>query len=95
MTRTAKEIAKILISAYMLAEGSKIKICRMRTGHIQRSNGAWSWFAIYSDPKSVRTICGSQYSCKEIIKAYKENKELISIYYSGNDAPELLIENNF
>jgi len=89
VTWTETEIAKVLVGLELIKEGVEIKIRRTYSGYCQKSIGAWSWWAIRLKPNME--ICGSQYTCRSIIKAYKENKGLLVIYYSNNCA-ELIVE---
>jgi hypothetical protein len=83
MTRTEKEILKVLIDLRVAKVGWIIRIYRTYAGRHQLAAGSWKWWAdrFYekvSCPWSE--LCGSSDSCTDIIKAHKSN-----IFYIGTD----------
>jgi len=91
MTNTAKEILKVLHDLKAVVNlPTAIKIHRTRAGRGQRSAGAWSWYAV--DSRSGMEVCGSQYTCKEIIQAH--HKKLVeTCYYPWwwSSTPDLVV----
>lgn len=83
MTRTEKELLKVLVDLGIAEHDWKIRIRRTYSGRHQLAMGAWKWWADKFWNNSTNPwmeLCGSVDSCTRIIKAHKSDKNCIVIY---------------
>jgi len=94
MTRTEKELLKVLVDLGLAEKDWVIKIRRTYAGYWQRASGAWSWWVDRLEPElGMKTeICGSVYPCKRIIDAHRKAGEYVDVYH-GPGGTELFPEN--
>ena len=67
-TVSARRLSRCLVSLGIIKSTSIVCINRVRAGHWQRSQGAWSFWAQTPDGNDV---AGSQWSVAEILQAEK------------------------
>ncbi len=89
MTKTAIAILQVLRDLQTVGKITKaIEIRRTRAGYWQLSAGAWSWYAV--DDKTGMEVCGSQYTCREVIQAHSEKQ--VEVYFAPlSCTPELIV----
>ncbi len=87
MTRTAKNILAVMTDLGIAKDTAAIRIHRTYSGHWQRSAGALSWFV--TDAATGMEICGSQYTCTEIVQEHKKHNVVL---YTPYLVPELIVD---
>lgn len=93
MTRTAKQILKILIDLGIGQPEWVLRIRRTYAGYWQLARGSWKWWAdrkLDGEPDWWE-VCGSCDTCKDIIEAHKADDKYVSIEH-GPGGRELFAE---
>lgn len=88
MSRTARQIRQVALD--LGVEGAEhIKtVQRTRSGHWQRSQGAWSWWA--SGENGAAEYCGSVWPAWQVVQAHRQGR--VTTYYAPNSTtPELQV----
>ena len=98
VTRTARQILKVLVDLDAGKPEWEIRIRRTYAGYWQLACGAWKWVAQrfireYPDQEydEWMEICGSSDTCKDIIDAHRREDKYVSVY-DGPAGRELIAE---
>ena len=69
--KVSEKLMNVIRELGLVEEGKPFRVRRLRAGPNWASAGAWSWAA---DGNDWITICGSQDTMAEIVKAHKEGR---------------------
>lgn len=89
-TKSARDLADVLVALDIIDPGRKIRIRRVYAGRHQRSAGAWSW---YAENELGNEVCGSQFTVQEILQAAKQQDRCVSVSFA-NSSVSLFPENH-
>lgn len=89
MTRSARQVLALLAKIGMTGLPAQISIHRTHAGRLQRSDGAWSWFAL---DESGREVIGSQWPVTEIVRKDKAEREVYLYTHPFTHIPSLWIK---